>query len=79
MATAAVRAVTAVKLPGIGASADAVRAADKVLATAKVAVARRVAGSTFDAEQAAAHGFAWLATTVEALRQMHAWADAPRR
>ena len=49
-------------------------AAEKVLQLAKVAVARRVATNGIDAEQAAAHGYAWLATTVEALRQMHGWA-----
>ncbi len=59
-------------------SLDALRpvlsAADRVLLQVKTAVGRRVAAATMDAEQAAAHGFAWLATTVEALRQMHAWA-----
>jgi (2S)-methylsuccinyl-CoA dehydrogenase len=61
-------------LPTPAACAEANRAAEKVLAAAKVAVARRIAGSTLDAEQAAAHGYAWLATTVEAMRQLHAWA-----
>jgi (2S)-methylsuccinyl-CoA dehydrogenase len=54
--------------------AEAVRAADKVLQYAKSAVARRVAAEGLDATQAASHGLAWLATTVEALRQMDNWA-----
>jgi (2S)-methylsuccinyl-CoA dehydrogenase len=51
-----------------------VSAAERVLQSAKVAVAKRVALNGMDAEQAASHGFAWLATTVEALRQMQGWA-----
>ena len=35
----------------------------------------RVSGSALDANQTAAHGLAWLATYVEALRQMQGWAD----
>ncbi len=54
---------------------DAVAAADKVLQTAKLSVRAKVeeAGGV-DAAQHAAHGLAWLATTVEGLRQMHVWA-----
>ncbi len=52
----------------------AVSAAERILQLAKPAVARRVAANGIDAEQAVAHGFAWLATTVEALRQMQGWA-----
>jgi len=35
----------------------------------------RVSGSALDTNQTAAHGLAWLATYVEALRQMQGWAD----
>ncbi|SPF77709.1 acyl-CoA dehydrogenase family protein [Pseudoprimorskyibacter insulae] len=35
----------------------------------------RVSGALIEANQAAAHGLAWLATYVEALRQMQAWAE----
>lgn len=34
----------------------------------------RVSGKLIEANQTAAHGLAWLATYVEALRQTHAWA-----
>jgi (2S)-methylsuccinyl-CoA dehydrogenase len=53
-----------------------IAAADRLLLTAKAAVAQTVrhAGG-LDAVQHAAHGFAWLATTVEAMRQLDAWAS----
>lgn len=53
---------------------DAVAAADRVLQAAKAGVRAKVqeAGGV-DAAQHAAHGLAWLATTVEGLRQMHGW------
>jgi len=35
----------------------------------------RVSGALLEEHQRAAHGLAWLATYVESLRQMHAWAD----
>ena len=35
----------------------------------------RVSSAAIEAHQTAAHGVAWLATYVEALRQMRAWAD----
>lgn len=35
----------------------------------------RVSGARIEAEQGAAHGLAWLATYVEALRQMQNWAE----
>ena len=35
----------------------------------------RVSGGLIEANQAAAHGLAWLATYVESLRQMQAWAE----
>jgi (2S)-methylsuccinyl-CoA dehydrogenase len=51
-----------------------VRAAERLLEQAKAAVRARVAASSIDAEQAAAHGLAWLATTIEAMRQLSGWA-----
>ena len=55
-------------------------AADSVLESARAEVAKRVAAGgkldprALDQEQFAAHGFAWLATYVNALRQMLDWA-----
>jgi (2S)-methylsuccinyl-CoA dehydrogenase len=56
-------------------TAEVVEAADKILALAKAGVRIKIqeAGGV-DAAQHAAHGLAWLATTVEALRQMNLWA-----
>ncbi len=48
------------------------RATDAVRAL--VTVEGRVSGAAIEAHQTAAHGLAWLATYVEALRQMQAWA-----
>ena len=65
-------------LPGL--CADALAAGERLLAAARAAVAQRVAAEddapagALDRHQFAAHGFAWLATYVEALRQMAAWA-----
>jgi (2S)-methylsuccinyl-CoA dehydrogenase len=55
--------------------AQAVAHAERLLHHARAAVRARVnkAGG-LDAEQAAGHGLAWLATYVEALKQMHGWA-----
>ena len=55
--------------------AEAVASADKVLQAAKAGVRLKIqeAGG-MDNAQHPAHGLAWLATTVEGLRQMHAWA-----
>ncbi len=59
----------------VGRWAEAVAAAERLLHHAKVAVRARVAAAGgLDAAQAAGHGLAWLATYVEALRQMQAWA-----
>ncbi|MCL1628261.1 acyl-CoA dehydrogenase family protein [Roseibaca sp. V10] len=41
----------------------------------RVAPAGKVDGALLEADQHAAHGLAWLATYVESLRQMQAWAD----
>ena len=60
---------------------DAVAAVDALFADARRAVADRVTieGRTvsrvFDREQRATHGLAWLATYVEALRQLSAYAQ----
>ena len=56
---------------------EAVTAADKVLTAAKTGVRARIAavGGDIDTVQHSAHGLAWLATTVEGLRQMVGWAE----
>ncbi len=60
---------------------DAIAPAEAVLATAKdklrakVTVDGRVSGAAIEEHQCAAHGLAWLATYVEALRQMQNWAN----
>ncbi|HEX6001587.1 MAG TPA: acyl-CoA dehydrogenase family protein [Hyphomicrobiaceae bacterium] len=60
----------------IGRCAEAVAAAERLLHHARAVVRTRIdAAGGLDAEQAAGHGLAWLATTVEALRQMHGWAS----
>lgn len=56
-------------------TAASMAAAEQVLALAKTSVRREIeAAGGMDAAQHVAHGLAWLATTVEALRQMRAWA-----
>ncbi|NOT72520.1 MAG: acyl-CoA dehydrogenase [Hyphomicrobium sp.] len=54
---------------------EAVTSADKVLQSAKAGVRIKIqeAGG-MDNAQHVAHGLAWLATTVEGLRQLHDWA-----
>ncbi len=58
----------------------AIAPVEDILATAKarvmddVSVDGRVSGGLIEAHQTAAHGLAWLATYVEALRQMQNWA-----
>src|SRR5271169_2666719 len=60
---------------------DAVAAVESLFADARRAVGDRVTiegrtiGRVFDREQRAAHGLAWLATYVEALRQLAAYAQ----
>jgi (2S)-methylsuccinyl-CoA dehydrogenase len=56
--------------------AEAVTAAERLLHLAKAGVRSTVEATSggLDAAQAAAHGVAWLATYVEALRQMLGWA-----
>jgi (2S)-methylsuccinyl-CoA dehydrogenase len=61
-------------------SAEALTAADEIVLAArralmeKVAPSGRVDGAALEREQFAAHGFAWLNTYVEGLRQMLDWA-----
>ena len=61
-------------------SAQAVDAADALLSKARIAVAKKVSvdgkptPALLEKEQVAAHGLAWLATYVEALRQLSAYA-----
>ncbi len=58
----------------------AVPAAETLLEQARAAVRAmvvegdRISGAAMDAAQGATHGLAWLATYVESLRQMQAWA-----
>ena len=78
MSTAALKAEPGLLAAGPDAllqgAADAVAAADRVLQAAKTGVRAKVAeAGGIDEAQHAGHGLAWLATTVEGLRQMHAW------
>jgi (2S)-methylsuccinyl-CoA dehydrogenase len=73
---------TPVILPNLLAlTQSALAPADTMLAAAKRTVADlvshngRVSGALIEQNQTAAHGLAWLATYVEALRQMQTWAD----
>src|SRR6202040_3679861 len=62
-------------------SREATRAAETLLAEATAAVRQRVMVENhlverlFDREQRATHGLAWLATYVEAIRQLSAYAE----
>lgn len=51
-------------------------ALDRFAATALAALRTRVAASSIDAEQRAAHGYAWIVTTIEAMKALTDWADA---
>jgi (2S)-methylsuccinyl-CoA dehydrogenase len=57
------------------AAADALHDSARARITATVSRNGKVDSLAFDAAQFAAHGFAWIATYVEALRQMLAWAE----
>ncbi len=79
MSSAAVKieAESALVLPSLFADcAQALAAADRLLAEVKLTVAVRVKANGLDPEQFAAHGLSWFATYVEALRQTLAWAEA---
>jgi (2S)-methylsuccinyl-CoA dehydrogenase len=60
---------------------DALAAAERLLAAAKTAVVEivvvdgRIDAAALEREQHAVHGYAWMATYVEALRQMGPWAE----
>jgi (2S)-methylsuccinyl-CoA dehydrogenase len=55
-------------------TAEVVRAAEHIVDAAKAGVKAKVAAAGgVDEAQHVAHGLAWLATTVEALRQMNLW------
>jgi (2S)-methylsuccinyl-CoA dehydrogenase len=62
-------------------TSEAVRAAEALLGRAldivrlRVTVDGKVAAPALDADQTAVHGLAWVATYVEALRQMQGWAE----
>src|SRR5690349_10052353 len=64
----------------MAATERALAAAEAVLRTARARVIERVAANgsidaaALDREQIAVHGFAWMATYVEALRQIRWWA-----
>lgn len=79
MSTAADRSTKDPELIGLIREATAVL--DALLADATVKVRERVSskgqvdGSSFDREQRATHGLAWLATYVEAVRQLAAYAE----
>ena len=55
---------------------QALRAAQSYRATARTALAVRLEARPIDREQRAAHGFAWVATTVAALEATLAWYEA---
>lgn len=52
---------------------EALAAAEAYAAEARAALAARLAERPIDAEQRAAHGFAWVATSVAALRALAEW------
>ena len=53
---------------------EALAAAQRYRDDARVALAARLEAAPIDSEQRAAHGFAWVATTVAALEAVHDWA-----
>ncbi len=63
--------LTSAAVPPVEALLETAKA--KVRAT--VSSGDRVSGALMEAHQTAAHGLAWLATYVESLRQMQAWAE----
>ena len=79
MPTAQLTAATDLMSKGAGGllthAAEAVDAAERILALAKSGVRVKIEDlGGMDQAQHAAHGLAWLATTVEGLRQMQQWA-----
>ena len=59
--------------------AEAYEVAAREAVRGLVAPAGKVDPKILEREQFAAHGFAWIATYVAALRQMRRWAEAGRR
>lgn len=57
-------------------TSTALNAARDYRAAALEALRQRLAGNPIDAEQRAAHGFAWVATSVAALEAIDAWLEA---
>ena len=55
--------------------AAGVTAADELYHTARASVRQRLACAEGDTEQVSLHGLAWLATYVEAMRQLVAWSE----
>src|SRR3546814_20051445 len=55
---------------------NALAAAQAYRAAAQAALADRLAANPIDREQRAAHGFAWVATTVAALEAMLGWLES---
>ena len=53
---------------------EALAAAQRYRDDARAALAARLESAPIDTEQRAAHGFAWVATTVAALEAVHDWA-----
>jgi len=75
MATPRRAAAAAASAASLDACASALAAAERVLHLARSAVgAKSAAAGRGDSAQHALHGLAWLATYVEALRQMLGWA-----
>ncbi|MCV2875777.1 acyl-CoA dehydrogenase family protein [Rhodobacteraceae bacterium XHP0102] len=64
-------ALTAEALPAVEAVLDRAKAVVLDL----VSVEGKISNAAMEAEQTATHGLAWLATYVEALRQMQTWAE----
>ena len=64
----------------LGLTVQAVTAAEQLLAGLQVALRERLARAAatpdqaMQREQAALHGYAWAATYLQALRQLHGWA-----
>ncbi len=56
----------------------ALQGADAYRAAAADALAARLAARSIDQEQRAAHGFAWVATTVAALEAVQGWVESGR-
>jgi (2S)-methylsuccinyl-CoA dehydrogenase len=57
-------------------AANALVAGGRDVLAARVSSAGRISNAALEADQAAAHGLAWMATYAESLRQLAAWAAA---